>query len=250
MSEKRIHILRQIAIVLVLSLVLVSSVGIKTVNAQAGQETLKASDDTYVDFIYQNSNYGEQYYLQIQYSQDYPLLGAFWPRSIVWVKFNLSSVPDGAVVDIAALQLHTSSVNVTYDVHAYSGDSSWNESTLTYGNIPAFWNNTSMDSVSVTTNNQWYNWSVVDAVRNALNNNSTAVTIVLSAPLAVDSLSGIWFDSKENLINSTDYSPKLTIHWSNTVPEFPTFICLPFFVLATLIGVTLYKKKAMQYRRF
>jgi hypothetical protein len=66
MSEKRIYIFGEIVIVLVLGLLLVSSLSIKTVNAQAGQVTLKPTDDTYVESNNPNSNYGGQNYLSIE----------------------------------------------------------------------------------------------------------------------------------------------------------------------------------------
>ena len=94
-----------------------------------------------------------------------------------------------------------------------------------------------MDSVSVATVNLWYNWSVVDAVRNSLNGNARSVTIVMREPTPHSSATSIYFDSKES---PADYSPKLTIHWSN-VPEFPTFIVLPLFIIATLVALLAYR---------
>ncbi len=240
MSERGIDIFREIVIVLVLGLVLVSSLSIEMVHAQAGQATLKPTDDTYVDYVSQWMNHGGEPYLQIQFSQEYPLLAALWPRSDALLKFNLSSIPDGAVVDVATLQLHTSSVNGTYVVYAFSSsDNSWNESTVTFNDAPNK-NFPSLDSVSVPTNNQWYDWNVTEAVKNALNDNNTAVTVILSVESPIDSNSVTWFDSKEN---TTDYYPRLTIHWSSAVPEFPTFLLLPLFMIATLLAVIIYKKR-------
>jgi hypothetical protein len=241
MSGKRSDIFREIVIVLVLILVLVSSLGIKTVHAQAGQVTLKPTDDTYVsNNLNQNSNYGGQLYLQIQFYQDIPIPAALWPLSYALLKFNLFSIPDGAVVDVATLQLHTSSVNGTYVVYAFSSsDNSWNESTVTFNDVPN-WNFTSsLDSVSVPTNNQWYNWSVAEAVKNALNDNITAVTIILGIESPINSNSVTWFDSKET---TTDYYPRLTIHWSSVVPEFQTFIILPLFMMATVLALVFHNQ--------
>jgi hypothetical protein len=248
MSKNRADFVRKIVVVLVLGLILsVSSLSIKTVNAQAGQETLKPSDDTYVDSSNSNSNYGGQNILYIKNYQQVILGLTYNYESIVWLKFDLSFVPAGAEVDGAALQLYTSYVvGETFDVHAYScSDNSWNEMTLTYLNMPSY-NTTSMDSVLVETNNQWYTWSVVDAVRNALNSNSKAVTIVLLDPSLHSSSSSVGFYSKED--NNTLY-PKLAIHWSNVVPEFPTILLLPLFMTATLPAVMIYKKKGVKTRQ-
>jgi hypothetical protein len=245
MSEKRIDIFREIVIVLVLSLVLVPALSIKTVNAQAGQVIFKPSDDTYVDSNNPNSNYGEQNYLQITNCNS-QINSAY--ESIVWLKFNLSSVPDGAVIDGATLQLRTSSVNGSFNVNAYSGSDflnasavvSWTELTLTYSNMPSY-NTTSMDSVLVATNNQRYNWSVVDAVRDALDSTARTVTMVLFDPSPHGLLSSISFNSKEFSIS--DYAPTLTVHWSGVVPEFPSFLILPLFMMATLLALAFHKRR-------
>jgi len=230
---------RDLIIVLVSSLVLVFSLSIKTVNAEAGQVTLKPSDDTYVDSTYPDSNYGGQTHLEIS---NWNFLSNTF-ESIVWLKFDLSTVPDGAVVDMATLQLYTSMVSETFNVHAYScSDNSWTELSLTYSNMPSH-NTTSMDSRLVATISQWYNWSVVDAVRNALNGNPKSVTIVMQEPALHSSATFAWFMSKESSAYFTDYSPKLTIHWSNVVPEFPTFLILPLFMIMTLLAVIVYRRK-------
>jgi len=245
MSSMRSVIFREIVVVLVLSLVVVSSLSIKTVDAQAGQVTLKPSDDTYVDSSNPGSNYGGQIYLEISewnvFSAHYDLMA--------WLKFDLSSVPDGAVVDGATLSLYTPIVGETFNVHAYAGSAflnastvtPWTELTLTYSNMPSY-NTTSMDSVLVATANLWYNWSVVAAVRNALNDNPKSVTLVMREPTLHSSATSVYFYSKENPVTPTDYSPKLTIHWSNVVPEFPTFLILPLFMMATLLALVFHKR--------
>jgi hypothetical protein len=237
--RRRILLFGEIVIVLVLGLVLFSSFSIRTVNAQAGQTTLTPpSDDTYVDSNNPSSNYGGQAYLQIENWQ-YTVLNQTY-ESIVWLKFNLSSVSSGAVVDEATLRLYTSVVGETFNVHAYScSNNSWTELALTYSNMPSY-NTTSMDSVLVATGYQWYNWSVVDAVRNALNSNSKAATIILLDLSPHSSAETVWFESKEYLMGS---APQLTVHWSSVTLEFPIFLILPFFMVPTLVAVMLYKKK-------
>ena len=252
MSEKKLGVSGKLLIALGL-VVLLFSLSAESVSAQVGEISLKPTDDTYVDSSNLNSSYGEQNYLQItNYNSE--INTAY--ESIVWLKFNLSSVPDGAVIDGATLQLRTSNVTgfaVSFDVNAYSGSDflnesavvSWTELTLTYPNMPSY-NTTSMDSVLVAITNQWYNWSVVDAIRDTLNSTTRKVTIVLSDPSPHGRLSSISFNSKEFSIS--DYAPILTVHWSGVVPEFPAFLVLPLFIIGTLLAVIL-RRKSVQTRR-
>jgi hypothetical protein len=247
MSERRIRISKGVVIVLVLGLVLVSLLSIKAAYAEGGQVTLKPTDDTYVDSRNPKSNYGTQNYLQIVNFNNETNSPPESYECLVWLKFNLSSVPDGAVIDVATLQLYTSSVNMSLNVNAYSGADllnesaiiSWTELTMTYSNMP-YYNTTSMGSVIVDTVGQGYNWSVADAVRNALSSPATKATIVLFDPTPHGLLQSVTFDSKE--FSNSDYAPTLTIHWSEVVPEFPTFLTLPMLMMATLLAVIFYGK--------
>jgi hypothetical protein len=56
----------------------------------------------------------------------------------------------------------------------------------------------------------------------------------------VDS-SGIWNTSYEIDANNTDYYPLMVP--IVVIPEFPSFIILPLFFIATLLAVIVYKKK-------
>jgi hypothetical protein len=209
--------------------------------AQAGEVTLKPVDDTYVDSYDSNSNYGGQTHLDIQTYE--------WQR-IAWLKFNLSSIPDGAVIGTAALQLYTNVVGETYNVSAYScSDNSWVELTLTYSDMPSY-NTTSMSSVVVASASQRYNWSVVDGVNNALSNNRKSTTIVLrEETYHASSTNQVVFDSKEaSLYFNNDYSPKLTVHWSDVVPEFSLFLTPALFIMVTLLGVV-WKRKIEKLSR-
>ena len=249
MSEKIIDVFSRIVIISVLSLVLASSLNIKTVNAQAGQVTLNPTDDTYVDSSVPELNHGNASYIVIGWSNLIETVHTFG-----WLKFDLSQVPSGAEVDGATLQLYALPwYNEMDNVSAYSSpDNSWTEMTLTYANMPSYNSTplcTTLVTTSVTSSGLWCNWSVVQAVENNLISNSKEVTIVLSEPSITSSLFGFAFASKEYNTTSEEWSPKLTIYWNSAVPEFTTFIYLPFFMIATLMGVTLYKKKAMLHRR-
>jgi len=241
MSRKRIVIFRQIITVLVLSLALVPLLNIKLVNAQTGQVTLKPTDDTYISLTNPDSNYGGQTHLDIEhYVIGTPPYQSTY-QEIIWLKFDLSSIPEGAVIDNAILQLHAYYVSETYTVHAcYCSDNSWTELGITWNNYPRI-GFISVDSVLVATPYQWYNWSVLQAINYTQLNNLTAVTIALIEPSPRSPLSSVWFESKEAPVYLTDYAPTLTVHWSHIVPEFPTFLILPLAMATTLVAVVFYK---------
>ena len=224
--------------------ILISQIAlIPLVSAQEGEVTLNPTDDTFVDDITAVGNHGNASSLRVGKYEDLILIGPV--EFIVWLKFNLSSVPDGAVVDVATLQLYSYAVPETYNVYArFCSNNSWTELTLTHANMPVF-NATSMDSEVVTTSSKWYNWTVTDAVQHSVDGifgGPGMVTIVLLET----SLHGagmdltVFFYSKEG---SGLYMPKLTIHWNDVVPEFPTFLILPLFMITTLPAVILYRRK-------
>ncbi len=231
-------------LVMLFLVILISQIAlIPLVSAQEGEVTLNPTDDTYVDDITAVGNHGNASSLRVGKYEDPILVGPV--ESIVWLKFNLSSVPDGAVVDVATLQLYSYAVSETYNVYArFCSNNSWTELTLTHANMPDF-NATSMDSEVVTTSSKWYNWTVTDAVQQSVNGifgGSGMVTIVLLETSLHDpgwDLT-VSFYSKEG---SDLYMPKLTIYWTNIIPEFPSFLILPLFMIATLLAVIVYRRK-------
>ncbi len=241
--------------VAVLSLIIILSfLCIERTYALNSQTTLKPTDDTYVDSSNPTSNYGGQNYL---YSMNY---GGF---KMIWLKFDLSSIPSGATVNVASLQLYTLTVTETVNIDSYScSNNSWNELTLTYSSMTNY-NTSPTDSAVVATSSKWYSWNVADLVRNALNSNSKSVTIVLIQPLPTTSYSKTTFYSKENPVYfGKDYSPKLTISWiantknttptptqnsspSPSVPEFQTWIILLVMII-TFPAIIILRRKGKQ----
>jgi hypothetical protein len=241
-GHNRIDFARKIFVVLVLGLVLsASSLSIKTVNAQAGQVTLKPTDDTYVDSENAFLNYGGESVLHVEWF-DISQLNIIM-RKIVLVKFDLSPVPEGAEVDRATLQLYAffGAVSPPPVCVYFCSDNSWGESWVIYNNLPSY-NATPMDSEVVGGDSQWVNWSVLGAV-NSLNGYTKKVTVVLGFPSALSVASEVFFASKEyNSPIPYEYAPQLIIHWSSVVPEFPTFLILPLFMMATLLALVFHKQ--------
>lgn len=213
---------------------------IQLVYAEEGQVTLDPTDDTYANSNMESSNYGGQtnMYVSQYVIFDTPV------QELVWLKFNLSQVPDGAVIDTATLQVYVSDFSETYTVYVHqSSNDSWTELTLSYSNMPSF-NATSMDSETVSTAPRYYDWSVLDAVRNCVDGGSDNVTLVLTEHLSHSSASSVQFVSKENHGNT----PKLVVHWSDVIPEFPSSAILALFMVATLLAVIVFRRKHVESR--
>ena len=211
------------------------------VNAQEGEVTLNPTDDTYTDSYNPNSNYGGQTLLAVS---KYDWAGATYEQD-VWLKFDLSDVPDGAVVDVATLQLYCTYVTETYNVYAHScSNNSWTESTLTYSNMPTF-NATSMDLTVVSTASQAYNWTVTDAVRkgvDGIHGGPDVVTIVLLETTLRGDFSSVSLHSTEMELNV----PELTIHWTEIIPEFPTWTSMLLILIMLTVVMTIYKRRLLK----
>jgi hypothetical protein len=160
------------------------------------------------------------------------------------LKFDLSTIPNGALVDEATLQVYAYTVSETANVDAYScSNNSWTELTLTYSDMPSY-DATSLDTTTIASSDRWYNWSVVDAVRSDVTGNFNAVTMVLGDPSPHSSYSVITLYSKEAYVYITDYSPILTVHWTGIIPEFPSLLTLSLLMIGTLLAIVFYKRSA------
>jgi hypothetical protein len=179
--------------------------------------TVKATDDTHVDSTNPNSTLGEQKYLDIESWGD----ASTSYHQMVWLKFSLSDVPNGAEVNQATMQVYAWFVGGNFNVSAYfCPDNSWSESTLTYSNMPNY-SPDPVDTEAVSTSDEWHSWDVVEAVRSASRNNLEAVTIVLNEPL-LSSQNSVFLYSKETPSLVMDASPKLTLSWSLSASPTPT----------------------------
>jgi hypothetical protein len=202
-------------------------------HASAGQVEFVPIADTYTDIMDPMANFGGSYYLSIAYNE--------YAIQTVWLKFNLSHVPDGAVVDNATLKVFPTVVTITHDISAYfCPNNSWEEYTINFLNQPEF-DNVALDTMLIGMPNRWYRWNVTSAVRKALDgvfNASDMLTIVLEQTNWHLSFRQLQIVSREYGIRVTLY-----VHWTDVVPEFPSFLILPLFMIATLIAVIVYKRK-------
>jgi len=229
---------RRIAILMVT--LAFSLVSIHTVNAQSGSIILHPTDDSYTSFgDDHDSIHGNETELKVAMT----LSGYNVYIYHTWLKFDLSSIPSGATGLSATLELRTcyNGVTASDTFEAYLClNNDWSEETLNAHNDPSYAGHLLLDSAIVRHDETWYDWDVTTAVENATARNSTIISIMLRHPFGAGHDGGVWakFDSKE----VSAYAPKLTVEWI-AVDEFPSILIVPFFMIATLLTLTVCKRK-------
>jgi hypothetical protein len=187
-----------------------------------GQVVLNPTDDTYIDTGNINSNYGSDQILRMSDYENLTVVPIVINRTDIWLKFDLSSVPAGAAVDSATIQLYAVDITEPYNhiIACSCTNNSWSENTLTFSNFPLNdmnWTPSDVSFPHVAITGQWYNWSATSTVNEAIKSGRTAATVVLkdaeSLPFTHNATSHVDFASKESALGLS-YAPKLNVHWS------------------------------------
>jgi len=125
------------------------------------------TDDSMVQEGVPDNNYGTRYNMYVGWVEN------VYKTEWSYLKFNLSSIPSGAIINSAALNLNTQygpshPPSFTIDnmwIEAWNVDNdAWNESTLTWNHKPAM-GTTLLDNVYVIAENwaggqnKWYSWN-------------------------------------------------------------------------------------------
>lgn len=226
-------ILKHYLTVITLSVGIMLTSIIPLVNAEEGTIILKPTDDAYTNGWKPDENYGASVKLKT--------IGFY----VTWLKFDLSTMPKEAFGITAILELYTTNDEVyPNDVPTYlCPNTTWTEETITASNQPDLIEFVELDRDYISNEERWYEWLVTDAVTNATANNATAVTILMRTfGLVTPTIS---FSSKEGSLTK---QPKLTISWEGVIPEFPTWLILPLFMMATLLIVA-YQKTPLSKSR-
>lgn len=218
-------------------------------NAQINSVFVTLLDDTWTDTSSPDSNFGSQENLNISRYNASTIY-----EKTVWLKFNLSEVPDGAVVTSSMLQLYCTFVDQPLNVSAHFCDNNtWSEQTVTFNNQPSF-NMTAMPSLcqscgpeswAIVDNAQaWYLFDVTYAVNrtiDGIHGGEDVVSTVLRNDWIHGSASEAAFYSKEG---KYAYLPKLRVVWSHVVPEFPSLTILSLLMIASLLATAYRIKRA------
>ena len=173
-------------------------------NVKAGSTTvtLTATDDSYVDSSTSGSNFNNNY-LKVghYYSSEY----------IIYVKFDLSSIPSNAVIVSAKLKLtDQSSSSIAVDVHRVTGGD-WSEGSITWNNKPSY-DSAVIDSATTGNDGDVIEWDVTDVVQGWVDGSYSNYGFALTS----DSDTAESFYSKEG-----GHAPELVVEYvePNTVTQ-------------------------------
>jgi hypothetical protein len=211
--------------------------------AQVDQINVFSSADAFLDSSTPDANFG---------TGNLTISNSSLGRMLIWLKFNLSEVPDGAVISSAILQLKCSSAPEPFNVSShFCSDNGWTENSITFNNAPAH-DPTPMPDMCPTCGSkswaivddplQWYLWDVTFAVNqtvDGVHGGEDAVTIVLEERL--EHAQGVKADfvSREGALQDT---PRIRVAWSHIIPEFPPLHLAALFLTSTFLIPFLYRR--------
>lgn len=232
------------ALTLIIGTLIVSICFEPFTKASIDRVTLFPSDDSYTVSSSSFTNYGGEATLNVSRHEDFESVN----EVVMWLRFNLSSVPDGAVITSATLQLYCLFVSEVFNVSAhFCSENNWSEVTLTFDNQPTY-NATMMPVICqtcgskswalVNSSERWYFWDVTYSVNRTVDGffgGEGVVTVILRENLNHQTLTSATFHSKEGNIG---YHPALKVTWSHIVPELPTSAVI-FFIAVTLFVASL-----------
>ena len=182
--------------------------------------------DSYVSVGDQNVNFGGSSYLRVWN----------WSATLgyrTYLKFDLTSIPSGATIESAELELYDSyrTGDATSNVEAhYCPDSSWTEIGITWNNAPTF-EPTPSATTQVAFADKWYSWVLTEDVIRAMPNQQISMALV-SSSTSIEN-----FYSKEPSY-AAEYIPKLTIMYA-AINNSPTPTPTPSFTpISTLLPTT------------
>jgi uncharacterized protein YegL len=123
--------------------------------------TFSPTDDAYVFAWHPDTNYGSEGYLHVRWGDS---CSNYQKRS--YLKFDISSIPEYAVITGATLSLYRYSGDSTSQtIGAYTVSNSWNEDDITWNNAPTNFN--LVDSTDVGDPNGRKEWDVLSAAQDA-----------------------------------------------------------------------------------
>ena len=169
---KRVTLLSFVVFCLLIGLL----VNLSPLAASTSTITIYPSDDTYVYAYDANGNYGSSSTLQVgRYNGDDQY------ERIAYLKFNLSSIPDGAVIVSATLKLYDSST-ASINIKVYRVTEDWSESDINWNNKPSFDESYAYASVNSGGSGSWFEADITELVEEWLDGTYDNYGVALRAP--------------------------------------------------------------------
>ena len=97
-----------------------------------------------------------------------------------WLRFDLSTLPANAVITSASLEMYcwkATGASLATEVHGGSIDT-WGETTINYGNQPAFGPTLATQTLQAGNINVWYDWDVTSYVQTKFSGNKLVSLLV------------------------------------------------------------------------
>ena len=209
-----------------LTFMLATAVVLSSVSMAGITLNLNPVDDAMVDSTSSTTNYGYEGYLSIQ-GISFPFTTSIQESFLM---FDLSTIPDTAVVDSAILYVYAydyeSAASAALASLHYVGDDTWDEGDITWVNAPTFDAGYFDDQISINADG-WYSWDLLDS-------SGTDSWADYSVDLQDDLISLMIKALNENSLNSAqfysdEYSDRLLrpyLEITYTVIPAPGAICL------------------------
>jgi len=224
LMDRRLLSILILAVLVLLSIHLVSPVSAEATYTATG--TMIPFYDSYVSSAEPNSNY---YSHSSDYRENYLVVANSINTSvgtkITYMMFDLSGLTPGNTINSAVLQMRTNAVTEPHRIGVhYCSDNSWKGYSITWDNKPPF-SAEAVETVTVTKEEAWYNWTVTDCVRTALQGKWLSLVVKCEDP-APHGYQWVKFYSKK--YSYSEYRPLLVISqtriisWTGYEPLAPT----------------------------
>jgi len=179
--------------------------------AKATQTVLTPLADSHVASSHPDANYGQS---PVLYVHRYEQVSADVPDIVdTWLKFNLSTIPQGARVNSITLRMHTDEFTsgFTNKIGVFTcEDDSWTESGITWNKLPMTSSTQPLSTLDIAAVDRNYDINVTSIAEDRL-----VVTLILKALKSTNLFGNVAFESKEGSVSNP---PLLIVDYESPSP--------------------------------